>query len=100
MEDITLVINTPTLEDYIEVVSYFLYVLKIPWSGNISDILEIQWTDYRDKTCIGLNEDGEYKCIRFGDIKCYKSLDCDIMDIDWFYREFCSKSNDLLKEFK
>jgi len=52
-----MIIHTPTLEDYIEVIEWSLDK-NFEWINGSRSINESQWETYRSKTCVVIDEDG------------------------------------------
>lgn len=87
------IIQTPTLEDYIELVKFILS-MDIPWNNYDEVIHEEYWYTDKEKTCVIININGRMicppRCIEDG------YFDGPILSMSEFYNEFY---NEKVKDF-
>lgn len=82
-----IVVHTPRLEDYIEIVGYFLKC-GCKWASGDCHILNDIWKDYESETCIHIMEDE----ITYSDIKYCVRHNEDIFNVkDFYFRIKCEK---------
>lgn len=82
-----IIVHTPTLEDYIEVVKYAISI-GINWihADNNNYIKIDYWEDYREKTCININFYTE--CTTYSSYMFYTECFKKIISMEEFNREF------------
>lgn len=100
---ITIVVHTPTCEDFVEVVTYFIIEYKMSQYNDVinKNNLKNIWEDYKHETCayisIGNNTDiGNY--IRYSERDYYK--DYNILSMGEFYKRYYSNYDEILKNFR
>lgn len=83
-----MIINVPTIEDWIEVVEYFVDK-DITWEWTGKQINEYRWTEYKQNSCICVSEEHLYWS--------HKSSYTNITTMEEF--RYMNKAKQLLKEF-
>lgn len=98
-----IIIHTPTLEDWIEVVEYFLEQ-NIFWFGVPGNrIHENRWDTHRSWTCVRVNVISNFnRYLSFGSYGFYKGLGNVVSDMNVFHRRYGYNRNvvRILKDFR
>jgi hypothetical protein len=80
-----IVISTPTVKDYIEVVEWALYYKDVKWQCGSRDINEKYWDRYIHDTCIMVKNNIITYCNKSFIFDHYKQVD--IISILQFYKD-------------
>lgn len=89
------VINTPTLKDYEEVIMWALKDTTRRWGSGSRSIHREHWEEYESETCIFIRKDEITYCTRTHIFDNYKSLN--ILDMEKFRRHVEDESINLFE---
>ena len=91
-----LVVHTPTLEDYIRIITY-LFSTGVAWSNGSTDIKREYWNLYKKNTCVHIRT-RVGTCIPHAIYGCYTETGITTLSVNDFYSKCrCEKA---LKELR